>query len=93
MGKHLCLLVTLEAFFCIAGSPHDAVAERLEHRWFYLPTNLLVDKNVEDAVVLLDRAAKAGYNGVVLSDSKFMRWDVVLRAVLPERPAGSAGMS
>ncbi|MGO8750296.1 MAG: hypothetical protein ACLQNE_30495, partial [Thermoguttaceae bacterium] len=78
MGKHLCLLVTLEAFFCIAGSPHDAVAERLEHRWFYLPTNLLVDKNIEDAVVLLDRAAKAGYNGVVLSDSKFMRWDVVL---------------
>jgi len=26
----------------------------------YLATNLLVDKNVEDAVVILDRAAKAG---------------------------------
>ena len=24
---------------------------------------------------LLERAAKAGYNGVALADSKFMRWD------------------
>ena len=28
-----------------------------------------------DALALLDRAADAGYNGVVLTDSKFMRWD------------------
>ena len=39
-----------------------------------------MDKNVEDDLVLLDRAAKAGYNGVVLTDSKFLRWDQ-----LPER--------
>jgi hypothetical protein len=35
MGKRLCLLVALEALFCIAGSPRDVVAERLEHRWIY----------------------------------------------------------
>ena len=55
-------------------------AAPLEHRWVYLGTNLLVNKNVEDAVAILDRAAKAGYNGIVLTDSKFCRWDD-----LPER--------
>ena len=47
----------------------------MQERWVYLATNLLVDKNVEDALKLLERAAKAGYNGVALADSKFMRWD------------------
>jgi len=47
----------------------------LAQRWVYLSTNLLVDANVDKAVALLDRAAKAGYNGVALADSKFMRWD------------------
>jgi hypothetical protein len=50
-------------------------AADLEHRWVYLATNLLVDMNIDDAIKLFDRAAKAGYNGIVLTDSKFMRWD------------------
>jgi hypothetical protein len=72
--SHLCcaalaLLVATTAF----AVPSSAAL--LEHRWFYLATNLLVDKNVDDAIKLFERAAKAGYNGVVLTDSKFMRWD------------------
>jgi hypothetical protein len=57
-------------------------AERpqLKHRWIYLSTNLLVGENVERDLALLRRAANAGYTGVVLTDSKFMRWDG-----LPER--------
>jgi hypothetical protein len=47
----------------------------LRYRWVYLATNMLVDQNVEDALEILKRAAKAGYNGIVLTDSKFMRWD------------------
>lgn len=43
--------------------------------WFYMPTNLLVAQNVDNDIALLHRAAKAGYNGVLLTDSKFMRWD------------------
>ncbi|MBX7131615.1 MAG: hypothetical protein K1X67_02940 [Fimbriimonadaceae bacterium] len=46
-------------------------------RWIYLSTNLLVDKNVDDGLALIARARKAGYNGVLLSDSKFMRWDML----------------
>lgn len=63
----------------------SAIAGTLEHRWLYLSTNLLVDKNVAEATALIDRAAKAGYTGVVLTDSKFMRWDN-----LPERYAANA---
>jgi hypothetical protein len=36
---------------------------------------MLVDENVEENLVLLRRAAEAGYTGVVLTDSKFIRWD------------------
>ncbi|HUS47584.1 MAG TPA: hypothetical protein VM098_05665, partial [Phycisphaerae bacterium] len=39
---------------------------QLKQRWVYVSTNLLVDKNVEWTVELLDRAAKAGCTGVVL---------------------------
>ena len=42
--------------------------------WFYLPTNLLVDANVDRGIELLHRAANAGYTGVLLTDSKFCRW-------------------
>jgi hypothetical protein len=50
-------------------------APKLAHRWVYVATNMLVDKNVADTIALFERAAKAGYNGIVLTDSKFMRWD------------------
>jgi hypothetical protein len=49
----------------------DKPAPRYVQRWFYLQTNLLEDKNVEDGISLVDRAGKAGYNGVVLADYKF----------------------
>ena len=52
-----------------------ATAAELQNRWVYLATNLLVDKNVDESIALADRAAKAGYNGIVLTDSKFCRWD------------------
>ncbi len=58
----------------------NSKASELAHRWIYLQTNLLVDANVERHLKLFERAAKAGYNGVMLADSKFMRWDL-----LPER--------
>jgi hypothetical protein len=41
----------------------------------YLSTNLQVDQNVRKTIAILERAAKAGCNGVVLADYKFMRWD------------------
>ena len=66
----------LVATICMAFIPMAvSAAERLDHRWVYLPMNLLVDKNVDEGIVILRRAAQAGYTGIVLTDSKFMRWD------------------
>lgn len=53
------------------------LAPALEQRWFYLQTNLLPKANVERALGLLERAAKAGYNGMVLADSKIETLDRV----------------
>ena len=75
MKKLLPILILLAAITANAASALESHAAPLEHRWVYLPTNLLVDKNVEDGISVLQRAAKAGYTGVVLTDSKFMRWD------------------
>ena len=36
-----------------------------------MPTNLLVEKNVDTVITLMERAKKAGYNGMVITDSKF----------------------
>ena len=58
-----------------AGSGAQETAARMPVRFVYIQTNHLVDKNVAEAIGVLQRAAKQGYNGVVIADSKFMRWD------------------
>jgi hypothetical protein len=56
---------------CVSTGRADETAPRYAQRWFYAQHNLLVDKNVDDLIALIDRAAKSGYNGVVLADYKF----------------------
>ena len=41
--------------------------------WLYYPTNLSVDKNIDQLDEIWTRAAKAGYTHVLLADSKFNR--------------------
>ncbi|RYG23542.1 hypothetical protein EON82_13695 [bacterium] len=53
------------------------LAPTLEQRWLYLQTNLLPVASVDRAISILERAAKVGYNGVVLADSKIARLDNV----------------
>ncbi len=72
MSRLVCLLAVFSSLLaCGAG----LAGERLPQRWVYLQTNLLVDKNVEEALALLDRAKKAGYTHLAVADSKFTRWD------------------
>ena len=82
MRTMLWMLMTWLAIVAISSglAAEELARPPLEHRWIYLATNLLVDKNVGEGISLLQRAAKAGYTGVVLTDSKFLRWDQ-----LPER--------
>lgn len=59
--------------FAVCGCAiSDAVsaAEHLEQRWLYLQQNLQVPENVPKIEAILRRAAKTGYNGVVLADYK-----------------------
>ena len=67
------------ALLAVLLTPHTGTPKAAPpaKRWIYLATNLLVDKNVNDGLALLARAKKAGYNGVLLADSKFMRWDML----------------
>jgi hypothetical protein len=58
MTKPCCVLAVLGVLVSAAACIARSQAAPLERRWVYLATNLLVDKNVEDALVLLDRAAK-----------------------------------
>src|SRR5687767_7732679 len=44
--------------------------EPLPERWLYCQTNLQVEANADTLDVLWRRAAKAGYTGVLLADSK-----------------------
>jgi hypothetical protein len=43
----------------------------LQDRWVYCSYNLWVDKNLETLEDVMRRAAKSGYNGILLADSKF----------------------
>lgn len=56
--------------FLTFGPAFVAAAEPLETRWLYLQQNLQVTENLPKIESLLERAAKAGYNGVVLADYK-----------------------
>jgi hypothetical protein len=47
-----------------------AAAPPLEQRWVYLQQNLQVTENLPKIELMLRRAAKSGYNGVVLADYK-----------------------
>jgi hypothetical protein len=53
------------------AAPGRAEEPRYQQRWFYAAHNLLVDKNVDDLVSLLEPAGKSGYNGMMLADYKF----------------------
>lgn len=57
--------------------PLLALPPTLEQRWFYVQTNLLPTENVDRTLALMERAAKAGYNGMVLADSKIETLDHV----------------
>ncbi|HEV3166697.1 MAG TPA: hypothetical protein VGZ22_21910 [Isosphaeraceae bacterium] len=49
----------------------EELAPRYERRWIYASQNLLVDKNVDQLIELIQRAGKCGYNGMMLADYKF----------------------
>lgn len=52
------------------AQPPAADAPAYARRWFYSSANLQVDESADELIVLTQRAAKAGYNGLMLADYK-----------------------
>lgn len=59
--------------------PNSAASGKpvLKYRWVYLALNFQVDENVPKAQEIMRRAAKAGYNGIVLADYKLEILDLL----------------
>lgn len=55
----------------IPASADKAKKPRYAERWVYASHNLLVDKEADKLVALIERAGRSGYNGLVLADFKF----------------------
>ncbi len=70
MRRALLLL----ALALLAPVPVPALADeprhRYDRRWVWVMSNLLVDKEADRVVGLVERAGRDGYNGLVLSDYK-----------------------
>ena len=62
------LLVTV---LVLAFTPARAAEADGQWLWVYVSTNLQVNERTDDLVALMERAKKAGYNGILLADSKF----------------------
>src|ERR1044071_10428377 len=60
----------LFACLTLGFSPQSKPQRPLAYRWFYAAQNLQVNENVPKLEELMRRAAKAGYNGMVLADFK-----------------------
>jgi len=46
-------------------------------KWVFISHNFANEKNCDEVIAVLDRAAKAGYNGMAVTDCKFFRWNEV----------------
>lgn len=67
----LCTMFALGAFVgCASAEPRE---RQVSHRWLFVMRNLSRPENVEATVALCPRAAAAGYNAIVLSDSNLYR--------------------
>jgi hypothetical protein len=73
----ICRLQFVLLAVLLAGSRYGLGADALPRRWVYLQENLQVTENVAKVEGILRRAAKAGYNGIVLADYKLSILDRV----------------
>ena len=71
MRRRAHLLFALLAAIVVMAASAASSEPAPQWLWVYVSTNLQVDQRADDLVALMDRARKAGYNGVLLADYKF----------------------
>jgi hypothetical protein len=62
--------VLILCLFCESSQARSGLSKR----WVYVSSNLYVNENVQKIELLLQRAQKAGYNGVLFTDYKTFTW-------------------
>lgn len=73
LARLLPILLALIPAVARAADPEP----KYERRWVWVMANLMVDKEADRVVALIERSAKTGYNGLVLSDYKMNLLDQV----------------
>lgn len=68
--RYLKYQFALLLFGLFLSAPSRLDAKEL---WVYAPANLLVPKEIDHLIALMDRAAPAGYTRFLIADSKFSR--------------------
>src|SRR5689334_23242751 len=48
--------------------------DQMQYKWVYLSDNFMRAERVNEAIEVMKRAAKSGYNGIGIIDCKFSRW-------------------
>ena len=69
----LTLAAAMAAILAAAGAQAEAPKDPMQWRWVYAPCNFQVDARVDELLALAQRAKDAGYNGLLIADSKFGR--------------------
>ena len=73
MKKVLFILLALSLAAGFGHSAPRSAADSGPWLWVYAPTNFLVNDNVDRLIALMQRAKKAGYTAVVVTETKFAR--------------------
>ena len=71
--RYAVLFLAISPIMARATDP----APKYERRWVWVMSNLMVDKEADRVVALIERAGKSGYNGLVLADYKMNLLDKV----------------
>ena len=71
MQRALILILLGSALSTVpVHAAEDEAQARFDRRWVWVMTNLLVEKEADRVVALIERAGRDGYNGLVISDYK-----------------------
>jgi hypothetical protein len=67
----VCSLALAAGLFFTEPAHAQNLPQGSKALWVYAPVNFQVDRSTDELIALLKRAAKAGYNGAVITDFKF----------------------
>ena len=79
-----CVIILAAWLICTGGGWTQALGQaetpqfefQLKYRWVFTMTNLASEEALQKTLSLIERAKRAGYNGILLTDSKFAKFQL-----------------